>query len=140
MRVVISGGAGFLGQCLARAVARRGALRAHARDGGEASVRVREIVLADVARPQMLFDELRDDAAIPTRVAVGDVADAAFVDALVAGADGVSIFHLGAIMSGQGEARRRRGIFRGDASRRGRGWDADIPWRRVAATPRLGRG
>ena len=29
-------------------------------------------------------------------------------------------------------------IFHGDASRRRRGWDMDIPWRRVAATARRG--
>ena len=32
------------------------------------------------------------------------------------------------------------GIFRGDGSRRRGGGDGDIPWRRVAATPRRRRG
>ena len=31
-------------------------------------------------------------------------------------------------------------VHRADGSRRRGGWDADIPWRRVAATPRLRRG
>ena len=45
---------------------------------------------------------------------------------------------LGSIFAFSG-VRSPRGDF-SDESRRRRGRDADIPWRRVAAAPRLGRG
>ena len=102
-RVVITGGTGFLGQLLARAILRRGSLLTHGAAGAsETTASVREVILADVAKPsQMLFDSLNTDA----QLAVGDVSDAGYCNALLGGADGpVSIFHLGAIMSGAGEA------------------------------------
>ena len=59
MRVIITGGTGFLGQMLARSVLRVGRLRTHLSDGSEMLVDVSEVVLADVMRPpQLLFDEL----------------------------------------------------------------------------------
>ena len=96
-RVIITGGTGFLGQLLARSILRRGSLLTSA---GSSSP-VREILLADVTRPaHFLFDELSEK----TRLVVGDVADESYCRSLFAGADGpVSVFHLGAIMSGQGE-------------------------------------
>ena len=42
--------------------------------------------------------------------------------------------------TGRGGAAAATRIFRGAGSRRRRGCDADIPWRRVAAAPRLRRG
>ncbi|KAH8069579.1 GDP-mannose 4,6 dehydratase [Aureococcus anophagefferens] len=101
MRVVITGGAGFLGQSLARSLVRRGALLTHRHDGEESTAKIQSIVLADVHRPELL-----DGAGgVDTSVAVGDVADRAFCDALVGdGAGPLSVFHLGAVMSGQGEA------------------------------------
>ncbi|KAK7254363.1 GDP-mannose 4,6 dehydratase [Aureococcus anophagefferens] len=101
MRVVITGGAGFLGQSLARSLVRRGALLTHRHDGEESTAKIQSIVLADVHRPELL-----DGAGgVATSVAVGDVADRAFCDALVGdGAGPLSVFHLGAVMSGQGEA------------------------------------
>ena len=108
MRVVITGGAGFLGQSLARSLVRRGALLTHRHDGQESTAKIQSIVLADVHRPErLLFEaELLDGAGgVDTSVAVGDVADRAFCDALVGdGAGPLSVFHLGAVMSGQGEA------------------------------------
>ena len=41
---------------------------------------------------------------------------------------------------GRGDAAATTWIFRGDGSRRCRGYDVDIPWGRVAATPRVPRG
>ena len=84
MRVIITGGCGFIGQMLGRDILRRGRLLAHARGGGEALAPVRELVLADVARPPsgLLFPELE---AAPARVALGDVGDAAFCRSLFAG-------------------------------------------------------
>jgi nucleoside-diphosphate-sugar epimerase len=101
MRVVITGGAGFLGQSLARSLVRRGALLTHGHDGQESTAKIQSIVLADVHRPELL-----DGAGgVDTSVAVGDVADRAFCDALVGdGAGPLSVFHLGAVMSGMGEA------------------------------------
>lgn len=101
-RVVITGGTGFLGQNLARAILRRGQLLTHAVSGAEITVPVREVLLADVVRPpKLLFDELSTSAEIVT----GDLSDEGYCRALFAGADGgpLSVFHLGAVMSGQGE-------------------------------------
>ena len=99
MRVVITGGAGYLGQCLARGLLRRGALRTH-RKGGEELAKVSSIVLADVAAPARWHHA---ELAAKTELAIGDVGDAAFVDGLLRGADEVSVFHLDAVMSGDGE-------------------------------------
>ena len=44
------------------------------------------------------------------------------------------------VEASRGAAAAEMWIFRGDGSRRRRGCDADIPWRRVAVTPRLRRG
>ena len=100
MRVIITGGTGFIGQLVARDIARRGSLQTHQVAGGEGETKVTEIVLADVTRPaKLMFDELS-----AARVVVGDVADAAFCRSLFEGVtDAVSVFHLGAVMSGQGE-------------------------------------
>ena len=91
MRIVITGGAGFLGSRLARAILARGAL-ADAR--GEAR-EVRELVLLDVAAAKL--DDPR------ARVVTGDLADPALIDR-VATRDTDAIFHLAAVVSGQAEA------------------------------------
>ena len=44
------------------------------------------------------------------------------------------------VETSRGGAAAATRIFRGDESRRRRGYDVDIPWRRVAAAPRLRRG
>ncbi len=92
MRIVITGGAGFLGTRLARAILARGALtdaRGNARP-------VREIVLADVA-------PARDVGDARVRVVSGDLADPALVERAI-GSDTDAIFHLAAVVSGQAEA------------------------------------
>lgn len=90
LRVIVAGGAGFLGQCVAREIASRGALL----DGTP----VTEIILADIAAPTWL------ESSSLIRVAIGDVSDRVFVDSLFDGAPGrVSCFWLCAIMSGGGE-------------------------------------
>mmetsp|Transcript_25556 Transcript_25556/g.83526 ORF Transcript_25556/g.83526 Transcript_25556/m.83526 type:complete len:368 (-) Transcript_25556:2297-3400(-) len=101
-RVVITGGCGFLGQMLARSLLRRGTLCTHTATGVEGSAPIGELVLADVASPpRLLFEELEQRA----EIAVGDVSDAEFCRSLVGRGDGpLSVFHLGAVMSGQGEA------------------------------------
>ena len=99
MRVVITGGAGYLGQCLARGILRRGALRTHKH--GE--TKVSSIVLADRAAPQRWHHE---EVRAKTELMIGDVGDAAFVDGLLGDATDVSIFHMGAVMSAAGGLRR----------------------------------
>ncbi|KAJ1445995.1 hypothetical protein M885DRAFT_473019 [Pelagophyceae sp. CCMP2097] len=103
MKVVITGGCGYIGQCLARALVRRGTLLTHGA-GGEVASKIQEIVLVDVARPaKLLFEDELLGGAVATRVAVGSVADAAFCRSVITG-DALSVFHLGAVMSGAGEA------------------------------------
>ena len=92
MRIVITGGAGFLGTRLARAVLARGALtdaRGNARS-------VREIVLLDIA-------PARDIGDARVSVAAGDLADPALVERTL-GNDTDTVFHLAAVVSGQAEA------------------------------------
>ena len=89
MKVVVTGGAGFLGQRLIREILQRGELT----DAGGARRRIEEVVAVDqVAAPAMEG----------VRAAVGDVGDAGFVHDAVRGAD--SVFHLAAVVSGAAEA------------------------------------
>jgi nucleoside-diphosphate-sugar epimerase len=92
MRIVITGGAGFLGTRLARAILARGTLT-DAR--GEARA-VRELVLADIAPARDLGD---------ARVSAisGDLADPALIERTLT-ADTDTVFHLAAVVSGQAEA------------------------------------
>src|SRR5689334_9318082 len=92
MRVVITGGAGFLGSRLARKLLEKGTL---AGPGGHQAP-IRELVLFDIA-PAQGFTDPR------VQVATGDVADPASVRSLI-GNDTQSVFHLAAIVSGQAEA------------------------------------
>ena len=103
VRVIITGGTGFIGQLVARAILRRGSLLVHQPSGIEAEAEVSEVVLADVGRPpQLMFAELEDSSACTVRL--GDISDPLFCRSLFEGAKGpVSLFHFGAVMSGQGE-------------------------------------
>ncbi len=88
MRIVITGGCGFLG--------RRVAMRLL--DRGTACGPVDEVVLFDNAAPALPLPEDRRLA-----VVTGDIADRATVARLIAaGTD--AVFHLAAIVSGQAEA------------------------------------
>ena len=91
MRVVITGGAGFLGSRLARALLHRGSLT----DAQGKARELRELVLVDVAEASIADPRV-------TTVA-GDLSDAALVERVVS-ADTDSIFHLAAVVSGQAEA------------------------------------
>jgi len=91
MRIVITGGAGFLGTRLARKLLERGSLV----DAAGTSRPLRELVLLDMTAAAV------DDPRV-TAVA-GDLADPAVIDRVVT-ADTDSIFHLAAVVSGQAEA------------------------------------
>ena len=92
MRIVITGGAGFLGRALARALLEKGALVGPG--GGEEAIE--EIVLFDVAPPQPPLEERR------LRVVIGDVAERDGVSHAVGG-EVSSVFHLAAVVSGEAE-------------------------------------
>ena len=92
MRVVITGGAGFLGSRLARAILARGTLT----DSRGNSRTVRELVLVDIVAPPAQTDPR-------VRVVQGALDDRALVaDVVTRGTD--SVFHLAAVVSGQAEA------------------------------------
>jgi nucleoside-diphosphate-sugar epimerase len=92
MRIVITGGAGFLGMRLARALLARGTLT----DSRGADRAIREIVLLDlVAAP--VFGDPR------VRSIAGDLADPVVVERALT-PDTSTVFHLAAVVSGQAEA------------------------------------
>ncbi|MFV0473015.1 MAG: NAD-dependent epimerase/dehydratase family protein [Pikeienuella sp.] len=88
-RVLITGGGGFIGRRLLRALARSGALT----DGAGRRRDISEIVVTDLAPPPVA-----DDPGLAVSFRRGDLADGAFVDALAAeGFD--SIFHLASLLT-----------------------------------------
>jgi len=91
MRVVITGGAGFLGSRLARNILERGSLT----DARGERREVKKVVLIDIV-PASVTDPRVD-------VVTGDLADPALIErALTSDTD--SVFHLAAVVSGQAEA------------------------------------
>jgi nucleoside-diphosphate-sugar epimerase len=94
MRVVITGGTGFIGRKLAQRLLQRGTI---AGPGGREAA-IDELVLFDVAQPQ---------PPIPPnnrlKIVTGDIADPATVRQLIDKSTG-TVFHLAAVVSGQAEA------------------------------------
>jgi len=91
MKVVVTGGAGFVGRRLIEALLERGALTGA---GGQQTID--ELVLFDLAAPEPAIEDRR------LRVVTGDIADRAVMAGIIA--DGVdSVFHLAAVVSGEAE-------------------------------------
>jgi nucleoside-diphosphate-sugar epimerase len=93
MKILITGGAGFLGQRLAGEVLARGELKGP--DGQPQPIT--ELVLLDVVAASGFSDDSR------VRAEVGDIAERSVLERLIDGQTSV-IFHLAAIVSGQAEA------------------------------------
>jgi nucleoside-diphosphate-sugar epimerase len=92
MKVLITGGAGFLGQRLARQLLDRGTLS----DSRGSAQRIDQLVLVDVVPANDFGDER-------VWVITGDIADGALLRQAI-DSDTTAIFHLAAIVSGQAEA------------------------------------
>ena len=92
MKVVVTGGAGFLGQRLLRLLCERGSLT----DAAGRERRIGRIVAVDQGRSA---EPLIDGRVVYTE---GDIADAAFTGEAL-GADTDSVFHLAAVVSGAAE-------------------------------------
>ena len=92
MKVLITGGAGFLGQRLARRLLAKGALT----DSRGEQQPIDKLVLVDVVAAKD-FDDPRVQAV------TGDIADPALL-AHIIDRDTAAIFHLAAVVSGQAEA------------------------------------
>ncbi len=91
MKVLITGGAGFLGRRLAKKLLERGTLKnAELREE-----KIDQITLFDVV-PALGFDDLR------INVVTGDVSDAEALKKII-DADTTSVFHLAAVVSSQAE-------------------------------------
>ena len=91
MRVMITGGAGFLGQRLARRLLERGTLA----DATGLQQKIGRIVLVDVAAAGG-FDDVRIESI------AADIADPSTLSRLIDRGTG-SVFHLAAVVSGQAE-------------------------------------
>jgi nucleoside-diphosphate-sugar epimerase len=93
MKVVVTGGAGFLGQMLIRALCERGRLTRS--DGAQYAIE--QIVSIDQAQTGRLFVDDR------VGYVVGDIGNAQFLSHVLA-RDTDSVFHLAAVVSGGAEA------------------------------------
>jgi nucleoside-diphosphate-sugar epimerase len=91
MKVLITGGAGFLGQRLARQLLVRGQLT----DSAGIAHAIDELILADVVAAHDFGDRR-------VRVVAGDITDGMLLRQII-DVDTPSIFHLAAIVSGQAE-------------------------------------
>jgi len=92
MKILITGGAGFLGKRLAAALMARGTV---ALRPGEAQ-QIRELTLVDTVAGEPSADPR-------VRVVAGDISDRALLDRLI-DSETSAIFHLAAIVSGMAEA------------------------------------
>jgi len=94
MKVVITGGTGFIGFRLAKLLLERGELTGPS----GAPERIDELLLFDVGpAPEELSAE-----GVDIKVVTGDISDRATIDGLI-DRDDISIFHLASVVSGGGE-------------------------------------
>jgi nucleoside-diphosphate-sugar epimerase len=91
MKVLITGGGGFIGYRLAQALLKRGTLA----DGEGKQTKISQIVLLDIAFPPQADPRLK--------CVTGDLTDKALL-AEIMGTDTGSVFHLASIVSGGAEA------------------------------------
>jgi len=96
MKILITGGAGFVGQRLALECLQRGNLQLD----NTPSASIEKIVLADVAEPGFWHQGLQENAKVETRF--GDISDEGWVNSLFDQNYDV-IFHLASIVSAHGE-------------------------------------
>ena len=94
MKVVITGGTGFIGRMLARAILARGSLTGPS----GAQEEVDAITLFDAVEPPAPLEGLDGRA----KVVIGDISDKDLVFGLL-DRDDVSVFHLASVVSGGGE-------------------------------------
>jgi nucleoside-diphosphate-sugar epimerase len=97
MKVLITGGTGFIGQRLALRLLERGELTGSSGD----MQAIDELVLFDQTVPEGLSDRF-DDSAVAVTVVAGDIADKDVVGGLI-DRDNISVFHLASVVSGGGE-------------------------------------
>jgi len=100
MNILITGGAGFLGQRLALKCLEHGSLNLQGLTDDTASSAIENIVLADVAEPPFWHEGLREHANVQTRV--GDITNEEWVNSLF-DLKYDMVFHLASIVSGHGE-------------------------------------
>ncbi len=96
MKLLITGGAGFLGQRLAMECLQRNCLNLDNKPGPA----IEKIVLADVAEPPFWHSGLRENNKVETRF--GDISDQSWVNSLFDHTYD-AVFHLASIVSGHGE-------------------------------------
>ena len=96
MKILITGGAGFIGQRLAMECLKRQRLKLDNVEGPK----IQDIVLADVAEPPFWHEGLRENEKVSTQF--GDISDQSWVNSLFDQSYDV-IFHLASIVSGHGE-------------------------------------
>lgn len=96
MNILITGGAGFVGQRVAMECLKRG----HLQLDGKRSPDISNIILTDNAEPPFWHDGLRENAIVST--SFGDISDEAYVKSLF-DKEIHLVFHLASIVSGHGE-------------------------------------
>lgn len=92
MKIVVTGGTGFLGQSLLRSLVAQDRLR----DAAGVERRIEQIVAVDQTQPSNLFVDER------VGYVVGDIGQPNFISHVM-NADTDSVFHLAAVVSGQAE-------------------------------------